>query len=131
MCNIISYLVARDLSNDFIGPINGLLNLTGPIDMSSDLIGRRDVSSHLIGAWKPAIPGTVLVAARKVPEGHRHCLPADPFPVLGVQGVPLGAQPVLSARVAPVAPPQLPGEEALKGGVRLVHQRTAALRAKV
>jgi hypothetical protein len=106
-------------------------DLTGRRDVSSHLIGSRDMLRHLIGAWKLAIPGTVLVAAREVPEGDRHCLPADPFPVLGVKGVPLGAQPVLSAGVAPVASPQLPGEEALKGGVRLVHQRTAALRAKV
>ena len=76
---------------------------------------------------RPVEPGAVLVSTREVPEGDRDRLPVDPLPVLGVLDVSPGPQPVLTVGVSPVSPPELPGEEALQGGVGLVHQRSSSL----
>ena len=84
--------------------------------------------SHLLATHAPC---TILVSARQIPEGHRHRLPVDPLPVLRILLVPRGSKPVLTISVAPVPPPELPAEEALQGGVGLVHEGAAALRAEV
>ena len=68
-------------------------------------------------ALRPVEPGAVLVPTREVPEGDRHRLPVDPLPVLGVLDVSPGPEPILSIGVSSVSPPELPGEEALQGGV--------------
>lgn len=83
--------------------------------------------SHLLATHAPC---TILVSAWQIPEGHRHRLPVDPLPVLRILLVPRGSKPVLTIGVAPVPPPELPAEETLQGGVGLVHEGAAALRAE-
>ena len=83
--------------------------------------------SHLLATHAPC---TILVSAWQIPEGHRHRLPVDPLPVLRILLVPRGSKPVLTIGVAPVPPPELPAEETLQGGVGLVYEGAAALRAK-
>lgn len=83
--------------------------------------------SHLLATHAPC---TILVSAWQIPEGHRHRLPVDPLPVLGILLVPRCSKPVLAVGVSPVPPPELPAEEALQGRVGLVHEGTAALRAE-
>ncbi len=75
---------------------------------------------------RPVEPGAVVVAARKVPERNSDRISGHPLPVLRVFPVPDSAEPVLAVGVALVAPPQLPGEESLQGGIGLVYQGAPA-----
>ena len=81
-----------------------------------------------LGAIKAS---TVIRTRRKIPEGHGHSFPIDPLPVEGVQGVPLCPEPVLAVGVSPVSSPELPGKEALKRRVGLVHQGASSLLTEV
>ena len=61
----------------------------------------RETDDLEIPQKKTILPSAVLVAAGQVPEGHGHGLVGQPLPVLGVHGIPLHAQPVLTVGVTP------------------------------
>ena len=93
-----------------------------------DIIPSNDENfSHLLATHAPC---TILVTAWQIPEGHRHRLPVDPLPVFGILLVPRGSEPVLTVGVSPVSPPELPAQESLQGGIGLVHEGAASLRAE-
>lgn len=53
-------------------------------------------------ALAAVIAGAVLVAPGKVPEGHRHIVAIQPFPVIAIILISHGAHPVLTTAVTSI-----------------------------
>ena len=67
---------------------------------------------------------TIVVAARKIPEGYGHRISGHPLPVFWILPIPDRSEPVLPVGVTLVSPPQLPGEKPLQRRIRFVDQGT-------
>ena len=74
---------------------------------------------------------TIVVAARKIPEGYGHRISGHPLPVFRILPIPNRSEPVLPVGVTLVTPPQLPGEKSLQRRIRFVDQGTPPRVAKV